>query len=161
MSKIVSPPMPPPKASVLDAPPWTRASRRAALDRLLSDRILVLDGAMGTMLQACAFDESAHRGTRFADHPHDLKGDNDLLSLTQPDTISSIHDAYFEAGADLVETNTFNATRIAQADYGMESEVRAINEAAARIARESADRWTLRTPAQRRFVPPAAPLSSH
>jgi 5-methyltetrahydrofolate--homocysteine methyltransferase len=116
----------------------------AELTRLLGERILVLDGAMGTMIQQCRLGEREFRGP-FHDHPRDLAGDNDLLSLTQPQTIATIHDAYFEAGADLVETNTFNATRIAQADYGMESEVRAINEAAARIARESADRWTRRT----------------
>jgi 5-methyltetrahydrofolate--homocysteine methyltransferase len=123
----------------------------AELTRLLGERILVLDGAMGTMIQQCRLGEREFRGP-FHDHPRDLAGDTDLLSLTQPQTIATIHDAYFEAGADLVETNTFNATRIAQADYGMESEVRAINEAAARIARESADRWTRRTPARPRFV---------
>jgi 5-methyltetrahydrofolate--homocysteine methyltransferase len=123
----------------------------AELARLLGERILVLDGAMGTMIQQCRLGERDFRG-RFHDHPRDLAGDNDLLSLTQPQAIATIHDAYFEAGADLVETNTFNATRIAQADYGMESEVRAINEAAARIARESADRWTRRTPERPRFV---------
>jgi 5-methyltetrahydrofolate--homocysteine methyltransferase len=123
----------------------------ADLTRLLGERILVLDGAMGTMIQQCRLGEREFRG-RFHDHPRDLAGDNDLLSLTQPQTIATIHDAYFDAGADLVETNTFNATRIAQADYGMESEVRAINEAAARTARESADRWTRRTPARPRFV---------
>ena len=111
----------------------------AELTRLLNERILVLDGAMGTMIQQCRLSERDFRGP-FHDHPRDLAGDNDLLSVTQPQTVGDIHDAYFAAGADLVETNTFSATRIAQADYGMQSQVRAINESAARIARASADR---------------------
>ena len=123
----------------------------AELTRLLRERILVLDGAMGTMIQECRLSEHDFRG-RFHDHPHDLAGDNDILSLTQPSTVRSIHDAYFEAGADVVETNTFSATRIAQADYHMQDEARAINESAARIAREAADRWTARTPGRPRFV---------
>ena len=123
----------------------------AELARLLGERILVLDGAMGTMIQQCRLGERDFRG-RFHDHPRDLAGDNDLLSLTQPQAIATIHDAYFEAGADIVETNTFSATRIAQADYRMQDEARAINEAAARIAREAADRWTARTPERPRFV---------
>jgi 5-methyltetrahydrofolate--homocysteine methyltransferase len=123
----------------------------ARLTRLLRERILVLDGAMGTMIQQCRLSENDFRG-RFHDHPHDLAGDNDILSLTQPSTVRSIHDAYFEAGADIVETNTFSATRIAQADYRMQDEARAINESAARIAREAADRWTARTPGRPRFV---------
>ena len=123
----------------------------AELTRLLTQRILVLDGAMGTMIQQCRLTERDFRGA-FHDHAHDLAGDNDLLSVTQPQTVGDIHDAYFAAGADLVETNTFSATRIAQADYGMQSQVRAINESAARIARASADRWTARTPDRPRFV---------
>jgi 5-methyltetrahydrofolate--homocysteine methyltransferase len=123
----------------------------AELTRLLRERILILDGAMGTMIQQCRLSEHDFRG-RFHDHPHDLAGDNDILSLTQPSTVRSIHDAYFEAGADIVETNTFSATRIAQADYRMQDEARAINEAAARIAREAADRWTARMPGRPRFV---------
>ena len=123
----------------------------AELTRLLRERILVLDGAMGTMIQECRLSEHDFRG-RFHDHPHDLAGDNDILSLTQPSTVRAIHDAYFEAGADVVETNTFSATRIAQADYRMQDEARAINESAARIAREAADRWTARTPGRPRFV---------
>jgi 5-methyltetrahydrofolate--homocysteine methyltransferase len=125
--------------------------RTAELTRLLRARILVLDGAMGTMIQQCRLSEHDFRG-RFHDHPHDLAGDNDILSLTQPSTVQSIHDAYFGAGADIIETNTFSATRIAQADYRMEDEARAINESAARIAREAADRWTARTPERPRFV---------
>ncbi len=123
----------------------------AHLTSLLRERILILDGAMGTMIQQCRLSERDFRGG-FHDHPHELAGDNDLLSLTRPSTVLSIHDAYFEAGADIVETNTFSATRIAQADYRMESQARAINEAAARIAREAADRWTARTPGRPRFV---------
>ena len=123
----------------------------AELTRLLAERILVLDGAMGTMIQQCRLTERDFRGP-FHDHPRDLAGDNDVLSVTQPQTVDSIHDAYFEAGADIVETNTFSATRIAQADYGMEAQVRAINESAARIARKCADRWTARTPGRPRFV---------
>ena len=90
----------------------------AELARLLGERILVLDGAMGTMIQQCRLGERDFRG-RFHDHPRDLAGDNDLLSLTQPQAIATIHDAYFEAGADLVETNTFNATRIARTSLSM------------------------------------------
>jgi 5-methyltetrahydrofolate--homocysteine methyltransferase len=123
----------------------------AELTRLLHDRILILDGAMGTMIQQCRLTERDFRGA-FHDHSHDLAGDNDILSLTRPDTVRAIHDAYFEAGADIVETNTFSATRIAQADYRMQDEAREINAAAARIARDCADRWTARTPDRPRFV---------
>jgi 5-methyltetrahydrofolate--homocysteine methyltransferase len=125
--------------------------RTAELQHLLRRRILILDGAMGTMIQQCRLGEPDFRG-RFHDHPNDLAGDNDLLSLTRPDTVRSIHDAYFEAGADIVETNTFSATRIAQADYRMQDEAHAINICAAQIAREAADRWTARTPDRPRFV---------
>jgi 5-methyltetrahydrofolate--homocysteine methyltransferase len=123
----------------------------ALLSRLLRERILILDGAMGTMIQQCRLTERDFRGP-FHAHSHDLAGDNDILSLSRPDTVRTIHDAYFEAGADIVETNTFNATRIAQADYRMQDEAGAINAAAARIARECADRWTARTPGKPRFV---------
>ena len=129
--------------------------RTAELTRLLRERILVLDGAMGTMIQQLHLSERDFRGGEACGlhaHSRDLKGDNDLLVLTRPDAVRDIHDAYFEAGADLVETNTFNATRIAQADYGLEDRVRDINREAARIARESADRWTARTPDRPRFV---------
>jgi len=125
--------------------------RTVELSRLMRERILVLDGAMGTMIQQCRLTERDFRGP-FHDHPHDLAGDNDLLSVTRPDTVEAIHDAYLAAGADLIETNTFSATRIAQSDYRMESQVRAINESAARIARRCADRWTARTPDRPRFV---------
>jgi 5-methyltetrahydrofolate--homocysteine methyltransferase len=123
----------------------------AAITRLLTERILVLDGAMGTMIQQCRLSEQDFRGV-FHDHERDLKGDNDLLSITRPATVRSIHDTYLESGADIIETNTFNATRIAQADYRMESQVREINATAARIARECADRWTAKTPGRPRFV---------
>ena len=88
--------------------------------RLLSERILFLDGAMGTMIQRHQLEESDYRGERFADWPSDLKGNNDLLSLTRPQIIHDIHAQYLDAGADIIETNTFNATRVAMADYGME-----------------------------------------
>jgi len=125
--------------------------RSALLTRLLRERILVLDGAMGTMIQQCHLGEADFRGA-FHDHPHDLAGDNDLLVLTRPDVVRDIHDQYLAAGADIVETNTFSATRIAQADYGMERAVYDINHAAARIAREACDAWTARTPDRPRFV---------
>ncbi len=123
----------------------------ALLTRLLRQRILVLDGAMGTMIQQCHLHEADFRGA-FHDNGHDLKGNNDLLVLTRPDVVREIHDSYLAAGADIVETNTFSATGIAQADYGMQSEVRAINREAARIARECCDDWTARTPDKPRFV---------
>ncbi|HSV20618.1 MAG TPA: homocysteine S-methyltransferase family protein [Casimicrobiaceae bacterium] len=125
--------------------------RTAELAALLRRRILVLDGAMGTMIQQCHLHEQDFRGP-FHDHAHELAGDNDLLVLTRPDIVRQIHDAYLEAGADIIETNTFSATRIAQADYRMEAQARAMNEAAARIAREAADAWTARTPDKPRFV---------
>ncbi len=129
--------------------------RTAELARLLGERILVLDGAWGTMIQERRLGESDFRGPAACglhDHHADLKGNNDLLVLTRPDVVRDIHDAYFAAGADITETNTFSATRIAQADYGLESRVREINFAAAAIARECADRWTARTPDKPRFV---------
>jgi len=126
--------------------------RTAELARLLDQRILVLDGAMGTMIQGYRLGEADYRGACLADHSHDVKGDNDLLSLTRPDVVRAIHDAYLEAGADFIETNTFTATSIAQADYRLESRVRDINVAAARIARECADAWSAKTPAKPRFV---------
>jgi 5-methyltetrahydrofolate--homocysteine methyltransferase len=111
---------------------------RAALQSAARERILVLDGAMGTMIQQHKFGEAEFRGARFADWPSDLRGNNDLLSLTQPQAIKAIYLAYFEAGADIVETNTFSSTRIAQADYGMEELVAELNFAAARLARDAA-----------------------
>jgi 5-methyltetrahydrofolate--homocysteine methyltransferase len=133
----------------------TTTDKTELLQRLLHERILILDGAMGTMIQAEKLDEHDFRGA-FAcglhDHARELKGDNDLLVLTQPAVVAAIHDAFLEAGADIIETNTFNATRIAQADYGLETKVRDINFAAARIARERADAWTAKTPDKPRFV---------
>jgi len=125
---------------------------RHPLEEAFARRILVLDGAMGTMIQQRGLVEKDFRGERFADHPHDLKGDNDVLCLTRPDVIRAIHDAYLEAGADIIETNTFNSTSIAQADYRLEHAVYDINLAAARIAREAADAMTARTPDRPRFV---------
>ena len=125
--------------------------RTDELRRLLDRRILVLDGAMGTMVQQCHLGEADFRG-HFHDTAQELKGDNDLLSLTRPDVVRGIHDAYLAAGADIIETNTFSATAIAQADYAMQSEVAAINHAAAVIARDAADRFTAADPARPRFV---------
>ncbi|MEO8674719.1 MAG: homocysteine S-methyltransferase family protein, partial [Casimicrobiaceae bacterium] len=111
--------------------------RSELLTSLLAERILVMDGAMGTMIQGYRFGEAEYRGACLAGHTHDIKGDNDVLVLSQPQVIRDIHDAYLEAGADIIETNTFNATAIAQADYKLEHRVRDINFAAAKIARES------------------------
>src|SRR5215213_4772075 len=122
------------------------------LREALSRRILLLDGAMGTMIQRWKLEEADFRGTRFANHRHDLRGNNDLLVLTRPDVISSIHDAYLAAGADLIETNTFSGTRIAQADYGLESAVHDLNFVGAQLARQAADAWTAKTPDRPRFV---------
>ena len=130
----------------------TDTGLRLQLDAALADRILILDGAMGTAIQRYRLDEADFRGARFADHPRDLKGDNDLLVLTRPDLIATIHDAYLEAGADIIETNTFSGTSIAQSDYGLEAIVGELNFDAARLAREAADRWTERTPDRPRFV---------
>lgn len=115
-------------------------------------RILVLDGAMGTMIQNYKLTEADYRGERFKDFPSDLKGNNDLLSITQPQIIKDIHRAYFEAGADLVETNTFNSTRISMSDYDMEDLVPELNFEAARLAREVADEFTAKDPSKPRFV---------
>ncbi len=129
-----------------------RARRIEALKAAAGERILVLDGSWGVMIQRHGLTEADFRGERFADHPLHVKGDNDLLCLTKPDLVRDLHDAYFEAGADIAETNTFNATAISQADYGLQGAVRDINLAAARLARESADRWTGETPKKPRFV---------
>ena len=125
---------------------------RTSITHAAADRILVLDGAMGSLIQGYRLGEADFRGNRFQDHPSSLKGNNDLLALTRPDVLREIHDAYFEAGADIAETNTFSSTTIAQADYGLESAVYDINFASARIAREAADAWTERTPDKPRFV---------
>jgi len=122
------------------------------LRRLIEKRILVLDGAMGTMIQRHDLQEADFRGERFKDHSFSLKGNNDLLSLTRPDIIKSIHASYFEAGADIAETNTFSSTFIAQADYHLEDAVYDMNVAGARLAREAADEFTSRDPGKPRFV---------
>jgi 5-methyltetrahydrofolate--homocysteine methyltransferase len=122
------------------------------LQSLLERRVLVLDGAMGTMIQRRKLSESDFRGARFAEHPHDLKGDNDLLVLTRPDVISGIHHEYLAAGADIIETNTFNSTSIAQGDYGLESLVYELNVEASRLAKSAAAEWTAKTPDRPRFV---------
>ncbi|MFA5983826.1 MAG: methionine synthase [Methylococcaceae bacterium] len=122
------------------------------IKNLLSQRILFLDGAMGTMIQSYKLEEKDYRGQRFNDWGVDLKGNNDLLSLTQPDIIAAIHKAYFEAGSDIVETNTFNATSIAMADYGMEALAYEINLESARLAKRVAEEISLKTPDKPRFV---------
>ena len=107
----------------------------------LESRILVIDGAMGTMIQRYKLEEADYRGERFKDWPSDLKGNNDLLSITRPDIISAIHREYLEAGADIIETNTFSSTAIAQADYNMQSLAYELNVASARIAREAIEEF--------------------
>lgn len=124
----------------------------SVLKKSLNQRILILDGAMGTMIQRYALNEKEYRGERFADWPVDLKGNNDLLSITQPDIIREIHHAYLGAGADIIETNSFNSTVISMVDYQMESLSDEINEAAAKLARECADEWTRKTPEKPRYV---------
>jgi 5-methyltetrahydrofolate--homocysteine methyltransferase len=119
---------------------------------ILPSRILILDGAMGTMIQRYKLTESDYRGERFKDFPVLLKGNNDLLSLTRPDIIGEIHRAYLEAGADIIETNTFNATRVSMSDYHMQEYAREMNLAAAQLAREAADEYTVKTPDKPRFV---------
>ncbi len=123
-----------------------------SIRQLLKDRILVLDGAMGTMIQQYQLQDEDYRGERFKDWPQDVKGNNDLLSITRPDIIREIHAAYFEAGADIAETNSFSGTAIAMADYGMEELVYELNFESARIAREVADEFTVREPQKPRFV---------
>jgi 5-methyltetrahydrofolate--homocysteine methyltransferase len=131
---------------------FTRESRLAAFESLLAQRILVLDGAMGTMIQSYTLSESEFRGARFADHGRDLRGDNELLSLTQPAIVKAIHEAYLDAGADIIETNTFNANRVSQSEYGLGDVAPEMNEAAARIARAAADAFEEREPGRPRFV---------
>jgi 5-methyltetrahydrofolate--homocysteine methyltransferase len=133
-------------------PVRTREERLALLRTLLTRRILVLDGATGTLIQRYGLSETDFRGERFRDHPRDVRGDNDLLALTRPDIVRAVHDAYLAAGADFITTDTFTATRIAQADYGMEDAAYEIHVAAARIAREAADAAEAREPGRPRFV---------
>jgi 5-methyltetrahydrofolate--homocysteine methyltransferase len=118
----------------------------------IKERILVLDGAMGTMLQRNKFEEEDFRGERFKDFPHPLKGNNDLLSITQPEAVKEVHRLYFQAGADIVETNTFSGTTIGMADYHMEDLVYELNYQSAKIAREVADEFTAKNPERPRFV---------
>ncbi|HET9484981.1 MAG TPA: homocysteine S-methyltransferase family protein [Xanthomonadales bacterium] len=142
--------------------PWLHPDRVAALEAALARRILVLDGAMGTMLQTYHLDEAGYRGERFAAgrdaaaHAHgpgcDLKGNNDLLSLSQPDIVRAVHRAYLDAGADLIETNTFNATSISQSDYALEHLAYELNREGARLARIECDAKAAATPGQPRFV---------
>ncbi len=127
-------------------------NRLQQLRQAIHSRILVLDGAMGTMIQSYGLEEADFRGSHFGDHPAPLEGNNDLLSLTRPDVIEAIYTAYLEAGADIIETNTFSAQAISQADYGTQDAVRDMNLAAARLAREAADRITAKDPAKARFV---------
>ncbi|MCO7555115.1 methionine synthase [Metapseudomonas otitidis] len=129
-----------------------RGARLNALQQALKERILILDGGMGTMIQSYKLQEEDYRGARFADWPSDVKGNNDLLLLSQPQVIAEIERAYLDAGADILETNTFNATRVSQADYGMEALVYELNVAGARVARQVADAKTLETPDRPRFV---------
>ena len=130
----------------------TREERLELLDRAVKERILILDGAMGTMIQRHKLDEEGYRGERFKDFDRDLKGNNDLLVLTQPEIIRDIHSGYLEAGADIIGTNTFNAQAISQADYGLEDISHEMNVAAAKLAREAADDWEARTPDRPRYV---------
>ncbi|TKE96331.1 methionine synthase [Vibrio kanaloae] len=125
---------------------------RQKIEALLKQRILLIDGGMGTMIQDYKLEEHDYRGERFAEWHSDLKGNNDLLVLTQPNLIKDIHEKYLEAGADILETNTFNATTIAMSDYDMEGLSEEINFAAAKLAREAADKWTAKTPEKPRFV---------
>ncbi|MBW8816369.1 MAG: homocysteine S-methyltransferase family protein [Caulobacterales bacterium] len=130
----------------------TRQERIAALKAAARERVLILDGAWGVMIQKQGLAEADYRGDRFQDAPGQLKGDNDLLCLTRPDIIADLHDQYFAAGADISETNTFSATSIGQAEYGLEKAVRDINFEGAKIARAAADRWTAKQPDKPRFV---------
>lgn len=155
----------------MTALPWLNPERAETLQRLLRERILIMDGAMGTMIQRYELDEAAYRGERFAsgydllytaadDHVHgegcgcsrDQRGNNDLLTLTRPNVIGNIHREYLEAGADLIETNTFNSTTISLADYGLEHLARELNESGARLARDTCDAIEALDPSRPRFV---------
>jgi 5-methyltetrahydrofolate--homocysteine methyltransferase len=122
------------------------------LEQCLAEKILILDGAMGTMIQQYNLTEEDYRGTQFAHLPGQMKGNNDMLSITRPDVIQAIHAQYLDAGADMIETNSFSSNSISMADYGMESRIADLNRAAARIARETADRYTAQNPSKPRFV---------
>ena len=130
----------------------TRQDRIKALKAASKERVLILDGSWGVMFQKRGLSEADYRGERFLDHPGQMKGNNDILCLTRPDIVSDLHDQYYAAGADISETNTFSSTSIGQGEYAQEAAVRDINLAAARIAREVADRWTAKQPGKPRFV---------
>ena len=132
--------------------PYLNPERTAALYKAAAERILLIDGAYGSMLQSYHLDEAGYRGERFRNFAHDVKGNNDLLVLTQPKIVAAVHQAYLDAGADFLETNTFNATRISQADYHMEDLVHELNYEGARVARELCDRKTDQNPDKPRFV---------
>jgi 5-methyltetrahydrofolate--homocysteine methyltransferase len=125
-------------------------TRAQALPEILNNRIAILDGAMGTMIQRFKLSEADYRGERFKDFPKDVKGNNELLSLTRPDVIRDIHEGYLAAGADLIETNTFGATTVAQADYDMQHLAREMNLQSAKLARAACDKFS--TPDKPRFV---------
>ncbi len=127
-------------------------NQEQVLLQIAQERVLILDGAMGTMIQRHQLQEEDYRGTRFAEYPSSLKGNNDLLSITQAKIISDIHEAYLEAGADIIETNTFNSNRISMADYQMEDLVRELNLASAEIALDAAENYTKQNPNRPRFV---------
>jgi 5-methyltetrahydrofolate--homocysteine methyltransferase len=132
--------------------PNVKAGRRAQLEQAARQRVLVLDGAMGTMIQRLGLTEADYRGDRFPDHPVDLKGNHDLLNITRPEKIKAIHLQYLEAGADIIESNTFSSTTIGQAEYRLESVAYELNLAGARLAREACDEVEARNPAKPRFV---------
>ncbi|MBN9320395.1 MAG: 5-methyltetrahydrofolate--homocysteine methyltransferase [Caulobacterales bacterium 68-7] len=137
----------------MTTPPTNRTERIAALKAAAKERILILDGAWGVMIQRRKLDEADFRGERFAAHVGQMKGNNDILCLTRPDIVAELHDQYFAAGADISETNTFSATTIAQDDYKLDAQaVRDINLQGARLAREAADRWTAKEPHKPRFA---------
>ena len=122
------------------------------LNKLLKERILFLDGAMGTMIQRYKLDEEDFRGEHFKDHHIDLKGNNDLLCMTRPEIITEIHRSYLEAGADIIETNTFNANRLSQSDYKLQHIIPELNKAAALVARDAADSFMSENPQRKCFV---------
>ena len=134
-------------------PQRTVVDHTALLESLMEERILILDGAMGTQIQALGLDEAAVRGDRFADHTKDLKNFADILCITRPEAITAVHSRYFEAGADIVETNTFGASPVGMEEFGLPVElIPEINAAAVACARRAADEWTERTPNRPRFV---------
>ena len=136
----------------MSSSPQQRPDVTEVLTAALGERIMIIDGAMGTAIQRDRPDEAGYRGERFADWPSDVQGNNDLLTLTQPEIIAGIHREYLEAGADIIETNTFNATTISLSDYGMEELAYELNLESAALARREADSMTERTPDRPRYV---------